>query len=495
MSRSLVTGVGLRVKFIYRKTFAALLICMFSRYLHFDFSGIKIALTKKGMKRKALALGILVFLSSSAQIVAQSKYLVLENGLKVFLLEKHTSPLLNISLAINLGTKDESDETSGLGHLLEHSILFRNQVNEQMEASASQELRRHGAYFNGHTGQDLIVFEISLPSSEVDFALANQKDILTGSRFSQKGLEEEKEVILKEISQIEDDPLRLATSLLYQNLFKNHPYGRPVYGSRESIKSITPEQMDSYYRKYFVPPNCALAAVGDFAIAELEDKIRGVFGGLKNEPFYSPVFSKVPLLTKRAEISRELDIKQAYLVIGVVGPDYNDPDQFGVDVMTEILGRGVNPLLNTALRSSLEFGQTVSMSYVANEYGGGIWATFTLEPKNVNRTKNEAIDFLRKTRDLNFSKNDYLGEERFYAYDFLGSAKNQIKFNAYQAQERGLDIAVAMAKHMLLGKETADSGFLNIIDKISSSDLRQIAGKYWSKGEYVVVTILPEKKD
>ena len=443
----------------------------------------------------SLALAIGVFWGSWTKALAQSKYLVLENGLKVFLLEKHTSPLFNLSLAINLGTKDETDETSGLGHLLEHSILFRNQVNEQMEATASQELRRHGAYYNGHTGQDLIVFEISLPSSEVDFALANQKEILSGSRFDQKGLDEEKEVILKEINQIEDDPLRLATSLLYQNLFKNHPYGRPVYGSRESIKSITREQMDSYYRKYFVPSNCALAAVGDFSLAELENKIRGLFGDLKNEPLYATPFSKAPLLSKRTEVGRELDIKQAYLVIGVVGPDYNNPDQFGVDVMTEILGRGVNPLLNSALRGSLEFGQTVSMSYVANKYGGGIWATFALEPKNVNRTKNEAIDFLRKSRDLNYSKNDYLGEERFYAYDYLGSAKNQIKFNAFQAQERGLDIAVAMAKHMLLGNESADSGYLNLIDKISSSDLRQIAGKYWSKGEYVVVTILPNKKD
>ena len=63
------------------------------------------------------------------------------------------------------------------------------------------------------------------------------------------------------------------------------------------------------------------------------------------------------------EIREEMDVKEAYLAIGLIGPDYNNPDQYAVDLLTEILGRGVNPMLNSALRARRDLVQTVSMSY------------------------------------------------------------------------------------------------------------------------------------
>ena len=97
--------------------------------------------------------------------------------MEVFLYERHTLPLLNMVMAVNLGSKDESEETNGLVHLLEHYILFRGTKSRSSE-QITQDIRRHGAYFNAHTGRDMALFEISIPSEYSDFALENQKDIL-----------------------------------------------------------------------------------------------------------------------------------------------------------------------------------------------------------------------------------------------------------------------------------------------------------------------------
>lgn len=423
----------------------------------------------------------------------QTRYFELKNGMKTFLYKRNSLPLINLALAVNLGSKDESEATNGLVHILEHCILFRG-TEFRSGSEISQDIRRHGAYFNAHTGYDLAIFEMSLPSGYADFALQNQKEILFNLKLTQEELDKEKKVILEEISQIEDNPLRYATSLAYQNLFKNHPYQRPIYGKKEIIEAASVKQMENFYQSYFVPSNCALAIVGDFNIAEMEKKVKEVFGPLENKEFTPSQFEKVHNLKKTIEIEKEMDVNQAYLVIGMVGPDFNNPDQYAVDLLTEILGRGVNPMLNYALRGRRKLAHSVSMSYNALKYGGAILIYLTLDKKLIKFAKSQTIKFLKNTRGQNYSKNDFMGEERFYVFDYLKSSRNQLKFAFHKSQEKGLAVATSLARYILLNENQKRGKYLEMINKIDSSDLRKAAGKYLSKGKYVIVSILPKKE-
>jgi zinc protease len=423
----------------------------------------------------------------------QSKYIELENGLKVFLYERHNLPLVNLSFAVNFGTKDESEETSGLVHLLEHYILFRG-TEARSGTEIAQDIRRHGAYVNAHTGFDLALFEISLPSEYADFALKNQKEILFNLKLSQEELDKEKKVILEELSQLQDDPLKYATSLLYQSLFKDHPYQRPAEGKKDIIEAVTVEQVEKFYRKFFVPSNCALAVVGDFSLEEMEKKVREIFGELKGEKISPSKYEKVLSLKKSKEIEQEMDVNTAYLVIGYIGPDYNHPDQHSVDVLTDVLGRGVNPMLNMPLRGRTNLVHNFSMNYSAYKYGGAIIIDITLDPKNINMAKRLLMGFLRDTGSMQYAKTDYMGEEQFYALDHLQSAKNQIKFRFHQGFEKGLNLATSLAMDMLLNERQERSNYLESIFKVSSTDLRKAASAYVSKDRCVIVSILPRKK-
>lgn len=441
----------------------------------------------------ALLFFCLLFITPSSSQDENQKYFELDNGLKVFLYEKHTLPLINLVFAVNLGTKDESDKTSGLVHILEHYILFRG-TEFRSGPEISQDIRRHGAYFNAHTSLDLATFEISLPSEHADFALRNQKEILFNLKLSQEELDEEKKVILEELSQTQDDPLKYATSTVYQNLFKDHPYQKPVQGKKEIIEALTVEQVEKFYRKFFVPSNCVLAVVGDFEIEEMEKKTKDIFGDLKKEEISLPKYEKVPALKKTVEITQEMDVNQAYLVIGKFGPDYNNKDQYAIHLLTEILGRGINPMLNYPLRGRRNLAHNVSMGYSAYKYGGAILIYITLEPKNIKSAKRETIRYLKETSRLNYSKKDVMGDAKFHALDYLESAKNQIKFKIHQSQEKGLLVATSLARFMLLNEDLNRGSYLENIEKISSSDLRKAANKYLSKGRYVIVTISPKKK-
>jgi predicted Zn-dependent peptidase len=442
----------------------------------------------------ALALSTLGILSISLPASEEAaKYFVLDNGLKVFLLEKRNVPLVNVATAVGLGSKDETAETSGLVHVLEHYILFRG-TESRSGSEVSRDIRRHGAYFNAHTGQDLAFFEISVPTSASDFALSNQKEILFHLKITQEELDTEKEIILEEFRQLEDDPFKYATSLVYQNLFRGHPYANPLIGDPEVIQNLTQEKIAALYGRYFVPPNCSLAVVGDFSLEEMEEKVRQVFGDVRGEAPPPLKFEPAKPPEKAVDLDVEMDVQKAYLVIATQAPDFNNPDQYAMDVLTEVLGRGVNPLLYSALNQGpRKLVETIMMAYQAHKYGGAVLAFFTLDPKNLGMAKREAVNYLRRAREGYFSPQDIPGEQQMFAFDHLGSAKNQIKYNAYQTQERGLSMAVSLAQFMILREGPAESNYLENIDRVKSGDLRKIAGKYLGRANFVIVSIIPKK--
>ncbi len=444
----------------------------------------------------ALAIGMLG--ASLTPIFAQeesqtSRSFVMDNGLKVFLVQKPTLPLINCVFAVNLGSKDETEATSGLVHILEHYILFRG-TKQRSGDEIALDMRRHGAYFNAHTGRDLSLFEISIPASHADFALQRLKEILFDLKLDSAALEEEKQIILEEMSQLQDDPFRLSLSLVYQNLFPGHPYQRPIYGKADIIQRATVEELDTFYRRFLVPANSALAIVGDFPLKDMQEKVEAVFGSLANDGFKPAEYPKTEELSDTVEIEHEMDVQMAYIAIGLIGPDYNHQDQYAMDVLTEIFGRGINPLIYHPLTQRRIAANSLRMGFDAQKYGGAVTITMALEPKNWKRAKRELTRYLKESRRLNYSSEDVFGEAQIYAMDFMQSAKNRIRFQGEQARESGMAIATSLARYMIMNEIPDRGEYLEHIAEINSTDLRRAAGEYFGRKNLVFVAILPKNE-
>jgi zinc protease len=422
----------------------------------------------------------------------RSRSFRLENGLRVFLFEKRDLPLVNVVLAFDVGSKDETDGTNGLVHLLEHCILFRGTATRS-GPEVSRDLRRHGAYFNAYTGQDLSLFELALPSRSAEFGLWNQKDLLFGLALTQEELDEEKEVILEEISQMEDDPHRYAVELALRNLFPGHPYGRSVYGRREVISAATVSDLMAFHRKFFVPDNGALAVVGDFRKEEMERTVRDVFGPLPSSGLVREPVPQAPLLKKNVFLREEKDVEGGTLVLAFPAPDYNDPDQYAMNLLVEMMGRGVHPLLPAALQARRDLLQTLTMAYLANRFGGAVVISMRLDPRNVAAARSEALNYLRGSAGESYSSSDHFGEAAFLAFDFLESAKNQVRFAVSQSEESGLALAGSMTRFMLLNTRQDPGRYLDRILNVSSSDVRKVARKYFARGGSAAVAVIPGK--
>ncbi|MFQ6070545.1 MAG: M16 family metallopeptidase [Candidatus Aminicenantales bacterium] len=440
-----------------------------------------------------LLIFILVLLARAGS-EERSKYFELDNGLKVFLYQRGNLPLVSISVSVNLGSKDETEETNGLVHILEHIILFGGTQFRTSE-EVSQDIRRHGAYFNAHTSRDVITFDISLPSEYADFALENQKEILFNLKISREEVEKEKKVILEEIAQIKDDPIKYATNLVFQHVYKNHPYQYPIYGRREVIESATVDKIEKLYKTYFTPQNCSLAVVGDFKLDEMDAKVRRTFAEVEKRDHSLPSYEKASFLEKTVEIEHKMDVNLGYLVIGMSGPDFNHPDQYGVDVLVQILGRGVAPMLGYALRGRRNLAYSAHMAFYPEKYGGAIIIYISTDPEKLKPARSETIKFLKNSRRERYSKEDFAPDEQMYILDFLESAKNQLSLGFYEGREKSINVANSLSRFLILNESEENKGYLENIEAITSSDLRKIAGRYLARGKYVIVSILPSEKD
>ncbi len=419
-----------------------------------------------------------------------SRNFTLDNGLQVFLQEKHDLPLTAIALAIDLGTKDETEQTSGYAHLLEHMLLFGGNDGRDGEARLA-ELRGHGVAHNAHTDHDLMTFEASCPAAESVWALERLRQAVFFGRLGPQQLESEKRIILEEILQLRDNPVSLGRMLVMQQLFTGHPYGQPVFGDGRTIKTATIELLQAFYKRLLNPGGSALAMVGDFVLSDMEKEIRRNWGALTPGVQNAAVVPQAGRLQKNSEQQIELDINESHLFFAWRAPGFNHEQRIPLTMLTHILGRGLNPLLNGVLRGGRQAVDQLDMSYLPLRGGGMVLLHLTLKEKNIRNARIELSKFLSRLGFFNFSRTDFQQPDQSYVPDFLESARNQMSYNGGNFRESAQNLSVAVARFMLLHTAKGGDSHAEDEERITSTDLRHVAGNYLSGKKCAVLAIVP----
>jgi predicted Zn-dependent peptidase len=199
---------------------------------------------------------------------------------------------------------------------------------------------------------------------------------------------------------------------------------------------------------------------------------------------------------KRSSSRRlERDVREGYLYIAFAAPDYNSPDLYAMNVLVEALGRGINPLLGGYLRGLRNSVQNVLMVNMPLRFGGAAVLSVRCDPKDLAAVERAAASFLNRAHGESYSRKDFgPSEAADAAFDYLEMAKSQIRFASGQAEESGLQLAESLARHMLLNTRPDPGRYLDHIARIDSSDLRKMAGRYFARGGYAAVSVVPLKE-
>lgn len=414
--------------------------------------------------------------------------------MKVFFKQKTPPSLVNMVVSVNIGSKNESGETSGFVHLLEHLILY----SENTTLSPTHgilNLREKGGYLNAHTDHDLMTFELSLPAHQVKFGLVFLMEKIFNLTASEDDLNREKQIIAEEINQLTDHPKSRGTKLAFQALFGGHPYEMPLYGNPEIIAGTTLSHLLPFYNRYFSTDNCALSVVGDISPPLLESAVKEVFGSLKPVTTPVPPIPEPAVPRRNSEFTIEMDVRQAMLLIGFRAPAFDNRDKFAFDILNHILGKGANPLLGMAYRARKDLAAGFTTRYIPLLRGGIFLIYLRTDPGKIHLLKRETMTFLNKTNTFRYSKSDFLKKDQIYVTDYLESARNQIKLNSEQSKEKGLSSAISFARYMLLTDNSRSFNYRREMDAVGSADLRKIASKYICGEPHAIVYILPKKDE
>lgn len=257
----------------------------------------------------------------------------LANGLEIIAEANPRAYTTALAFFVKTGSRDESDELSGVSHFLEH-MVFKGTARRSAE-DVNRELDELGSHSNAFTSEEETVYYATVLPEFQDQMLDLLADILRPS-LRASDFDVEKKVILEEIAKYEDQPPYGAVEKCMAAHFGTHPLGRSVLGTIASVSALTPEQMMDYFRLRYSPGNIVLAAAGNVDFPRLvreTERHCGAWPAVATNRLAPPP----PRHSECLQLHKPLAVQQ-YTVDVANFPSASDADRFAGRLLTTILG-------------------------------------------------------------------------------------------------------------------------------------------------------------
>ncbi len=237
-----------------------------------------------------------VSVAQSAASLFNHQSFTLANGLKVFILPNHLSPLIHVGLYYKVGTADDAPEEHGLSHFLEHMMFKGTEMIPR--GMLDTLLLQQGVAYNAHTTPDYTCYEATFAKNQLELILFLEADRMTHLNFTRADIESERKVVFEERAmRLDNHPFGKVIEIYLRSLYWKHPYGIPAIGYPENIAHYSFESVRKHYETYYTPNNAILIIAGDTNSATVKPLVEKYFGPIP--------FKKVPERLRPKEPSHE----------------------------------------------------------------------------------------------------------------------------------------------------------------------------------------------
>ena len=270
----------------------------------------------------------------------------LGNGVRVI-----TEPMphvrsVSVGVWIGTGSRRETSEQNGISHFIEH-MLFKGTVNRSAEQIA-RSVDSIGGTLDAFTAKELVCFNTKVLDEHLSPAFDVLADLVLHPLFREEDIEKEKGVILEELKMEADSPDYLVHEIFSANFWKDHPLGKPILGTRETVKRFDRQMIESYYRQVYAPGNLIVTAAGNLTHERVVNLVREYFDSLP--PSDTSHRDQPPTTHARIALRNKKSLEQVHLCLGV--PSYPLPHQerFACYVLNTLLGGGMSSRLFQNIR-------------------------------------------------------------------------------------------------------------------------------------------------
>jgi len=271
---------------------------------------------------------------------------VLPNGLTIITEQMQHIRSASIGIWLQTGSRDEDPAWNGISHFIEH-MLFKGTEHRTAEEIARQ-VDSIGGNMDAFTAKECICFNVKVLDEHLPVALEILSDLVLHPVFDPNDITRERGVILEEIKMDEDNPDYLVHEIFTQNFWKDHPLGKPILGTKETVKKFERATVLNTYSHRFAPGNIIVSAAGNLDHDRFVELVTKHFDQMKprKNGFHSPVpkiVSKITLRNKKA-------LEQVQLCLGVPSHPIAHEKRHAGYILNTLLGGGMSSRLFQNIR-------------------------------------------------------------------------------------------------------------------------------------------------
>ncbi|MFL0171808.1 M16 family metallopeptidase [Mycobacterium sp. SMC-13] len=290
--------------------------------------------------------------ATSLQASAAVRKTNLPGGLRVVTEHLPHVHSASVGVWVNVGSRDEGPSVAGAAHFLEH-LLFKS-TPTRTAVEIAQSMDAVGGELNAFTAREHTCYYAHVLDSDLGLAIDLVSDVVLNGRCAASDVELERDVVLEEIAMRDDDPEDTLADVFLGSMFGNHPVGRPVIGSIDSITSMTRNQLHSFHVRRYTPDRMVVAVAGNVDHDEVVAMVRKHFRphlvrGRKPVPPRKGA-GRVPGTPTLQFVKR--DSEQAHMYLGVRTPGRNWEHRWALSVLNTALGGGLSSRLFQQIREN-----------------------------------------------------------------------------------------------------------------------------------------------
>jgi zinc protease len=387
-----------------------------------------------------------------------------------------------VTLLVKASQLNEPKDKAGLANLT--AELLTEGTKNRKSTDISDEIEFIGASLYVSAISDYTTVTLSVLKKDINKGFELFSDILLNPTFPQGEIERKKELIKGSLKQQVEEPSFLAGRAFKQEVFGEHPYGRLIEGSVETIDNIKREDLVRFYSDYFLPNNSTLSVVGDLRYDELDGLIKQYLGEWKKKDVPLKVAKKIEERKIKKVVKIDKDLTQANIILGNLGICRENPDYYAVSVMNYILGGGgFSSRLMQSIRDEMGLAYDVHSFFAASKEEG----IFQIGVQTKNESANTAIDEILK--QVNRIRKENVSDQE------ISDAKSYLTGSFPRRLDTNRKIAdfLASVEFYNLGLDYAEK-YSIYINSVTKDDVLRVAQKYLDPEKYVLVVVANQKR-
>jgi predicted Zn-dependent peptidase len=399
---------------------------------------------------------------------------VLPNGLVVLTETMSHVRSVSVGIWIRNGSRREVQEENGLAHFMEH-MVFKGTERRSAEAIA-REMDSVGGMLDAFTSKEQICFNAKVLDEHLPIAFDVIADLVLRPKFDSEDVKKERQVVLEEIKMDLDNPEYLLHEIFTRGFWPEHPLGRPILGTPETVKKFNRDALRHRFEHWFAPDRLVISAAGNVTHEQVLVLVEREFGDLK--PCGKPDELDAPSTQAPIHIESKRDLEQVHVCIGVPSVPLADERRFAVAVMNNLLGGGMSSRLFQNIREKQGLAYAVFSELTPYSDAG----MMTVYAGTAKETVGQVIDLvIKEFGDL---------KEALVTEEELLRAKNHLKGSLMLSLESTSARMSNLARQELYFRRFYSlDEILTGIQAVTREEIRSIAREFF-RPEQIAVTAL-----